>query len=57
LQAIALLTETDTSVGDVAASCGFESPSAFAKAFRSAIGETPRNYRRRVRSPGSFSGS
>jgi AraC-like DNA-binding protein len=57
LQAIALLTETDTSVGEVAASCGFESPSAFAKAFRSAIGETPRNYRSRVRSPGSFSGS
>jgi len=49
LRAVALLGETGTPIGAVAASCGFESPSAFAKAFRLAMGEAPRQYRIRVR--------
>ena len=51
LQAIALLSDSDTAVGEVATRCGFESQSAFAKAFRLALGETPRDYRARVRDP------
>ena len=51
LRAIALLGETSLPVGDVAAKCGFESPSAFAKAFRLVMDEAPRDYRRRVRDP------
>ncbi len=51
LQAVSLLSETDMSVADIAASCGFESPSAFAKTFRLAVGEAPRGYRNRVRNP------
>lgn len=50
LRAVSLLSETDVPVGDVAAQCGFENPSAFAKAFRLAMGETPRDYRSRIRS-------
>jgi AraC-like DNA-binding protein len=49
LHAVSLLSETDTAVGTIAAQCGFESPSAFAKAFRLAVGETPRNYRSRFK--------
>jgi AraC-like DNA-binding protein len=49
LNAVSLLSETNKSIGEVAATCGFESPSAFAKAFRLALGETPRDYRNRVR--------
>ncbi len=48
LHAVSLLSETGIPVGDVAAQCGFESPSAFAKAFRLAMNETPSDYRRRV---------
>lgn len=48
LRAIALLGETDTPIIDVALSCGFESQSAFAKAFRAAMSETPSDYRHRV---------
>jgi AraC-like DNA-binding protein len=48
LRAVALLGETDLPVGDVASKCGFESPSAFAKAFRLVMGEAPRDYRKRV---------
>jgi len=51
LDAIALLSDTDVAIGDIAMRCGFESPSAFAKAFRLAIGEAPRDYRNRVRDP------
>lgn len=47
LDAITLLGETETPIGDIAARCGFESSSAFAKAFRLALGEAPREYRRK----------
>jgi AraC-like DNA-binding protein len=52
LQAISLLGETDEPVSEIAARCGFESPSAFAKVFRAEMGEAPRDYRSRVRAPG-----
>ena len=48
LQAISLLSETDQPISETAAQCGFESPSGFAKAFRLAMGEAPRDYRVRV---------
>jgi transcriptional regulator GlxA family with amidase domain len=48
LNAVALLSDTDTAVSEVAAMCGFESPSAFAKAFRLAMNESPRSCRKRV---------
>lgn len=51
LRAISLLSDTDVSIGDIAAQCGFESPSAFAKAFRLVMGEAPRDYRSRARDP------
>jgi AraC-like DNA-binding protein len=51
LQAISLLSETQESVGEIAARCGFESPSAFAKVFRTTMGEAPREYRNRARDP------
>lgn len=49
LQAIARLSETAAPITDIAAGCGFESPSAFAKAFRLAMGESPSAYRSRLR--------
>jgi AraC-like DNA-binding protein len=49
LQAISLLSETDEPVGEIAARCGFDSPSAFARVFRLEMGESPRDYRHRVR--------
>lgn len=49
LRAIALLSDSSASVGEIAAQCGFESPSAFAKVFRRAMGEAPRTYRSRAR--------
>ena len=48
LQAISLLSETDEPVSEIAARCGFESPSAFARVFRRQMGESPRDYRQRV---------
>lgn len=51
LRAVTLLGEHETlfsGIAGIAADCGFESPSAFAKAFRAALGETPRAYRARV---------
>jgi AraC-like DNA-binding protein len=48
LQAISMLGETEAPIIEVAAACGFESPSAFAKAFRAALGEAPSDYRRRI---------
>ncbi|CAN7242043.1 helix-turn-helix transcriptional regulator [Phenylobacterium sp. LjRoot225] len=48
LQAVSLLSETDGTIVQIAATCGFESPSAFAKAFRVAMGEVPSAYRNRV---------
>jgi AraC-like DNA-binding protein len=50
LQAISLLSESDEPMSEIAARCGFESPSGFAKAFRLAMGEAPRDYRHRARS-------
>lgn len=51
LRAISLLGETDEPMSVIGAQCGFESPSAFAKMFRAEMGETPRDYRSRVRGP------
>jgi transcriptional regulator GlxA family with amidase domain len=51
LRAISLLGETDEPMSEIAARCGFESQSAFAKMFRAEMGETPRDYRSRVRGP------
>lgn len=51
LQAISLLSETDQPMSDIAARCGFESPSGFAKAFRQALGESPSEYRHRAQAP------
>jgi AraC-like DNA-binding protein len=51
LQSISLLSETDQPISEIAAQCGFESPSGFAKAFRLEMGEAPRDYRQRVREP------
>jgi AraC-like DNA-binding protein len=51
LGAISLLSDTDASIADIAAQCGFESASAFARAFRLAMGEAPREYRARARDP------
>ncbi len=51
LRAMALLAEPGPTVLDVATRVGFDSVSAFARAFRRATGETPRGYRRRVVEP------
>ena len=51
LQAIALLSDTDKPISDIAGRCGFESQSAFAKVFRDEMGEAPREYRLRTRDP------
>jgi AraC-like DNA-binding protein len=48
LRAIALLAEGKEPIGQIAAECGYESPSAFAKSFRQALGVTPREYQRRM---------
>lgn len=50
LQAISLLGETDQPMSEIAARCGFETQSAFAKVFRLEMGEAPRDYRTRVSS-------
>jgi len=47
LRAMALLAEPGPTVLDVATEVGFESVSAFTRAFRRATGETPTAYRRR----------
>jgi AraC-like DNA-binding protein len=48
LRAMALLAEPGPSILEVATAVGFESPSAFARSFRTAIGESPSAYRRRT---------
>lgn len=48
LRAMALLTDAGRSVLEVAMEIGFESPSAFSRAFARFTGETPRMYRKRV---------
>jgi AraC-like DNA-binding protein/quercetin dioxygenase-like cupin family protein len=49
LRAAALLAEADTSVLDVANRVGYESQSAFARAFCRWMGDSPSAYRRRMR--------
>jgi AraC-like DNA-binding protein len=49
LKAMALLAEEGQSVLDIAFTVGFQSVSAFTRAFRRYTGETPTGYRRRVR--------
>jgi AraC-like DNA-binding protein len=53
LKAVSLLSESETAMSEIAARCGFESASGFAKAFRQAMGEAPRDYRRRARACGA----
>lgn len=48
LQAMAMLAEPGRTVLDVALAVGFQSPTAFARAFTERCGETPSAYRRRV---------
>ena len=49
LKAMALLAEGDQSTLAIAMSVGFESVSAFTRAFHRYAGETPKSYRRRTR--------
>lgn len=49
VRAISLLCETEMAIGEIAFECGYESPSAFARAFRATMRETPRDYRTRMR--------
>jgi transcriptional regulator GlxA family with amidase domain len=51
LRAMALLAEPGPSVLEVATTVGFESVSAFTRAFGRACGETPSGYRTRVTAP------
>jgi AraC family transcriptional regulator len=48
-QAMNMLRDTEASVVSVAAALGYASQTAFAAAFRKLTGETPSNWRRRVR--------
>ena len=48
VRAMALLSQAGPSVLDVAVAVGFDSPSAFSRAFLRRFGELPRTYRRRV---------
>ena len=48
-QAMNMLRDTDTSVVSIAAALGYSSQTAFAAAFRKLTGETPSDWRRRVR--------
>jgi AraC-like DNA-binding protein len=49
LRAMALLAQPGTSILDVATAVGFDSPSAFTRAFQRWTGESPSAYRARVR--------
>lgn len=48
LRAVRLLGEPGEAITRISADCGFESPSAFAKAFRSVLGVSPSEYRFRA---------
>jgi AraC-like DNA-binding protein len=48
LAAIEPLTETDQSIACIAADVGFESQSAFARAFRHLVGQSPQEFRKRL---------
>ncbi len=45
IRAVTLLSETSDSVADIALQCGFECSSAFARAFREEMHQSPRAYR------------
>lgn len=49
LTSVPMVSEGGATIAEIAARCGFESPSAFAKAFRRTLGESPHAYRGRVR--------
>jgi AraC-like DNA-binding protein len=51
LRAMALLAEQDISILAAGTAVGFESPSAFTRAFQRWTGESPSVYQRRVRDP------
>jgi AraC-like DNA-binding protein len=51
MRAMALLVEPSRTVMDVATDVGFDSVSAFTRAFGRYTGETPTAYRRRVAAP------
>jgi AraC-like DNA-binding protein/mannose-6-phosphate isomerase-like protein (cupin superfamily) len=53
LKAMALLAESDLSLLDISLAVGFDSASAFTRSFRRYAGESPSEYRRRVRTPHS----
>lgn len=46
--ALELLCQTRASIGEIAAQCGFQEPSAFHRAFKKWTGESPGRYRERV---------
>ncbi|RXG90229.1 helix-turn-helix transcriptional regulator [Bradyrhizobium vignae] len=48
-QAMTMLRDTDESIVSIAAALGYSSQTAFAAAFRKMTGETPRDWRRRMR--------
>ena len=48
-QATKMLRDTDDSVVSIAAALGYSSQTAFAAAFRKLTGETPSDWRRRIR--------
>src|SRR3546814_16607537 len=48
-QAMNMLRDTDEPVVSISAALGYSSQTAFAAAFRKLTGETPSNWRRRVR--------
>jgi AraC-like DNA-binding protein len=47
-RAVSLLNESDVPITEVAAQCGFGTASAFSRAFRLVMHETPREYRNRL---------
>lgn len=51
MRATELLAEEGARVTDVALAVGFESPAAFSRAFEAFLGESPRDYRARLRAP------
>ncbi len=44
-----MLRDTDDSIASIAAALGYSSQTAFAAVFRRLTGETPRDWRRRIR--------
>lgn len=49
LATLEMLTESDSTIAQIAASVGFESQSAYARAFRHFTGQTPQAFRREAR--------